>query len=133
MRRRSLLAYALPVVISGCTNSDPAADDDGSGSDDESDSDGDDDGTEVGESRYRVVVETPEPEPGERSVCEFDSLPDAAREEFEAAIEGVDFGTDDRGHYTSTSSPAILDTDCYNVLIAYEGEYYPLTVDVGSG
>ena len=133
MRRRALLACALPAVISGCIGSDPADNDGTDADDDGNDSGGDDDGNEVGESRYRVVVEAPEADPGERSVCEFESLSDAVQEEFKAAIDGVDFETDDRGHYTSTDSPSILDTDCYNVLIAYEGEYYPLIVEVDSG
>ena len=140
MRRRALLGCALSVAIAGCTDGD--SDDDGTGADaDENGSDGsdgtdsgsDDDEPEVGESRYRVVVEAPEPGPGERSVCEFESLPDAAREEFEAAIDGVDFETEDRGHDTSTESPAILDTDCYNGYIAYKSEYYWVGVDVEGG
>ncbi len=141
MRRRALLGCALSAAIAGCTDGDSGddrtdADNDENGSEggDGTDSGSDDDDEpEVGESRYRVVVEAPEPDPGERSVCEFESLPDAAREEFEAAIDGVDFETDSHGHYTSTESPAILDTDCYNVYIAYKSEYYWVGVDVEGG
>jgi len=130
MRRRALLACVLSTSIAGCSDDDPLtgdeAPDDEEADGDEDGSDGhnetDDDGNEVGESTYRVVVEPPELDPGEGPVCEFEALPDAAREEFEAAIEGVDFETDDRGEYVSEGSPALLDTDCYNGYIDYEGD-----------
>ncbi|WP_123620001.1 hypothetical protein [Halorubrum sp. CSM-61] len=151
MRRRALLACALSAAIAGCTDDDPndgnnetdgGEDDPGGGNDrpDDGDNESDtangetDDGENgVEESKYRVVVEAPESDPDDGSVCEFEALPAAARDEFEAAIEGVDFESADRGDYTSTSSPAILDTDCYNSYVAYEGEYYWVGVDVGGG
>ena len=132
MKRRAFLSCALPVAIAGCTGGDPGDGSDGGESDDETETDGNDD-SEVGESTYRVVVEPPESDPGEASVCEFEALPDAAQAEFEAAIEGVDFGTADRGEYESANSPALLDTDCYNGHIAYEDDYYWVGVEVEGG
>jgi hypothetical protein len=143
MRRRALLACALPAAIAGCIGDTPLGRDDepgggengsgggsgesGGGNETEGD---DDDGAEA---RYTVGVGAPEPDPGDGAVCEFESLPDAAQEEFEAAIEGVDFETADYGYYASESSPALLDTDCYNVYVEYEGEYYRVSVDAAGG
>lgn len=144
MKRRALLACALPAAIAGCAgdalpgrDEEPGGDESESdGGSDESDAESNetsgsgDDGAEAG---YTVGVEAPVSDPGDSVVCEFESLPDAAREEFEAAIEGVDFETDDRGYYSSESSPALLDTDCYNAYVAYEGEYYWISVDAVGG
>ncbi|TKX56259.1 hypothetical protein EXE43_22575 [Halorubrum sp. SS5] len=144
MKRRALLACALPAAIAGCTGDAlPGRDEEPGGGEsesgggsDESDAESNetsgsgDDGAEAG---YTVGVEAPVSDPGDSVVCEFESLPDAAREEFEAAIDGVDFETDDRGYYSSESSPALLDTDCYNAYVAYEGEYYWVSVDAVGG
>jgi hypothetical protein len=144
VKRRALLACALPAAIAGCAGDallgrDEEPDDgesesgggsDGSDGEGNETSDSGDDGVEAG---YTVGVEAPVSDPGDSVVCEFESLPDAAREEFEAAIEGVDFETDDRGYYSSENSPALLNTDCYNAYIAYEDEYYWVSVDAVGG
>ena len=144
MKRRALLACALPTAIAGCAGDTLLGRDEGTGggesesgggsnrSDGESNetSGSGDDGVDAG---YTIGVEAPVSDPGDSVVCEFESLPNAAQEEFEAAIEGVNFGTDDHGYYSSESSPALLDTDCYNAYIAYKGEYYWVSVDAVGG
>ena len=144
MRRRALLACALPAAVAGCIgdaplgrDDEPGGGEDGSGGgSDESGGGGNetgDDGDDGAGARYTVGVSAPEPDPGDGAVCEFESLPDAAQEEFEAAIEGVDFETADHGYYSSARSPALLDTDCYNAYVEYEGGYYRVSVDAAGG
>ena len=123
MRRRTILAGCVTAVLAGCLEGD---------TDERLTSPSTNDTTpeSAGTVEYDIALEPPVDEPGGVDVCAFEDLPAAVKDELEVPLEAIE---DEPVLHSVSEEPALLETDCSGGVLAHEGQYYPVSVVVGSG
>ncbi|EMA67207.1 hypothetical protein C461_09138 [Halorubrum aidingense JCM 13560] len=81
---------------------------------------------------YVVTVSREDVEQPDNS-CHFEELSEGAQEEVENAVRDLDTDSDDSGSHDVYGSAELLDTECYNTYLEYDGQYYWTSIDAVGG